>query len=136
MSDKRARVRIGMGVMLAVIVSLLFSACGSGGGEPPTPTYNPFVIPLPADRPEMEVETDDGTLPCGIAQVDWGFRVFVMNDYPACKEFFPDLTVYCLDAEAHWTDQAIENVRVSRRDNNVTFDSRQEGICGLFPTEE
>lgn len=121
---------VGLCVALAV---LTLTACGGGKTEVPTPEPNVFLAPLPNDRAEMAIATADGVLPCGIAEVEWGFRTFRVNEFPACKAYMPALTVLCLDGSAQWSAVNVSNVDVSTQTNTVAFDVRQEGICGLFP---
>ena len=81
----------------------------------------------------MEVEGPNGNLPCGLAEVNWGYRVFnVSEEFPACADEMPDITVYCLNADAEWVDDSVSDVHVSTQTGTVAFEVRQEGICGLF----
>jgi hypothetical protein len=142
MTDKRF-LRIGVLAGILVLTALLVSACGGGSGDDlagaaqeAQPTQNPFVEPLPADRAEMEVAAPDGELPCGIGNVKWGHQIFQLDDFPACGTYGTDLTVYCLDANAQWADENVAGVAASTQANTISFESTQEGICGLFPSGE
>ncbi len=132
--NKRMSFRAGVLVGIAAIVIVMLAACG--GGETAKVGDDPVVVPLPADRPEMAVEGPDGTLPCGLGEVQWGFRVFMLDDFPACKPYLPNLTVYCLGGDATWSDANLTNINASETDETISFEVQQEGICGLFPTSE
>lgn len=84
----------------------------------------------------MEIPRPDGTLPCGLAQIEWGYQIFRMDDFPACEPLMPNVTVYCLDDEAQWTGEALTIVNVVTASNTVTVDSQREGICGVFSSQE
>ncbi len=73
-------------------------------------------------------------LPCGLGEVQWGQRVFVLSDFPACQQAMPDLAVYCLDGNAQWSADTVANLQINQTTNTVFFESRQEGICALVPT--
>ena len=132
-------VRFGLLVTAAVAAAALFAACAQESAPPEQPSAvedSPFVAPLPADSPEMAVPGPGGVMPCGMGRVGWGRRVFRLGDFPACQSAFPNLTVYCLDANATWVDVTVSSVAVSPADNTVAFESSQEGLCALFPASE
>lgn len=118
-----------------LLVALGLAACGGGGGNPtPTVEPDPFVNPLPTDRAEMAIAGPNGNLPCGLAEVGWGYRVFNVGDeFPACATYLPDLTVYCLTGDAQWSAENVADVDVSMLTETVTFEVRQDGLCALFP---
>jgi hypothetical protein len=136
----KSRRYIGFVVAVVVLLALLLTACG--GGETPQqqqgaaaqPQVSEYVVPLAADRPELQVAGPGGVLPCGAGDVQaWGRRKFNLADYPECASHFPNLTVYCLDGSARWTDATVSNVSASADEGTVSFDVQQEGFCGLFP---
>jgi hypothetical protein len=140
MSFATKRRYIGLIGATALLLALTLTACGGGGEgasapEGPTPTpVSEYVIPLPADRPELEVAGPGGVLPCGAGDVQvWGRRKFDLADYPDCVPDFPNLDVYCLDGSARWTDATVSNVSALTDERAVAFDVQQEGFCGLFP---
>jgi hypothetical protein len=130
---------IGIAGAIVVLLALLLTACG--GGETPSeqqgaaqPQVSEFVVPLAADRPELQVAGPGGVLPCGAGDVQaWGHRKFNLADYPECVPNFPNLAVYCLDSSAMWTNATVSNVSASADEGTVSFDVQQEGFCGLFP---
>jgi hypothetical protein len=117
---------------LMVIVALLAAGCS----EPPEgtniqPASSPDIEALPGDREEMKIQLPDGTLPCGLGQVEWGNQVFYLADYPSCQSLVPDVTVYCLGDQAQWTADAITISEITPE--TITLDAQREGICGIFP---
>lgn len=113
-------------------VSVIAAACSqptSSTQQPP----DPDVEPLPADRAEMGIPLPDGTLPCGLGQVEWGQQIFDLKQYPACQALAPALTVYCLNDQAQWTSDAIAVTEVSA--DSITLEAQREGICGVFPSK-
>jgi hypothetical protein len=131
---------IGIAGAMVVLLALLLTACGGGEEAAPEqqgaaqPQVSEFVVPLAADRPELQVAGPGGVLPCGAGDVQvWGRRKFNLADYPECVPHFPNLAVYCLDSSATWTDATVSNVSASADDATVSFDVQQEGFCGLFP---
>lgn len=126
---RKTLVRIGVAL---AITATMAAACGQP--VTPPPEEDPYVDPLPADSPEMNMPGPGGVMPCGVGDAHgWGRRVFIISDYPACKRLFPDVTVYCLDAEGNWRDETVANITYSP--NEITFDVMQEGLCGIFPEE-
>lgn len=123
---------IALAFVLVLVLGL--AACG-GTPQEVEATANPFVLALPADRAEMEIAAPSGVLPCGLAEVDWGTRIFRLSDFPACESAAPALTVYCLDSTANWSQANALDVQVNADTNTVTFNSQQTGLCGLFPTD-
>jgi hypothetical protein len=120
---------------LIVLIAVLLAACG--GGAPATAEgtdENVFLAPLPSDRAEMQIVAPNGALPCGIAEATWGYRVFRVNEFSACQNTLPNLTVYCLDGTANWSPANVSNIDVSTQTSTVAFEVRQDGLCGLFPT--
>ena len=133
MTNQKSRPVILVG--LIGLLALLLVACGGGAEITPTVEADPFVNPLPLDRAEMAIAGPDGVLPCGMADVGWGYRVFNVGDeFPACAESLPNLTVYCLNGEAQWSAENVSDVDVSMLTETVTFEVRQDGLCALFPT--
>lgn len=120
-------------VMLLAALAVIVSACGPTVPEP-TEGTNMFVVPLGDDRAELQIEAPNGALPCGLAEVQWGQRVFVVTDFPACQAAMPDLAVYCLTGEAEWSADTVSNLQINQATNTVFFESRQDGICALVPT--
>lgn len=115
------------------IVSLTVSACSGTGGSTEQQQPNTDVEPLTGDRAEMQVALPNGTLPCGLGQVEWGNQVFKLEEYPSCQPFAPAVTVYCLNDQAEWTNDALTITEVSM--GAITLDAQREGICGIFPTQ-
>lgn len=114
------------------IVSLIVAGCGgASSGAQKQPTLSPYVQALPGDRAEMKVALPDGTLPCGLGQVNWGNQVFRMEDYPDCQPVAPNVTVYCLNDKAQWTADAVKITDTTM--GAITLESQREGICGIFP---
>jgi len=119
------------------VLALLLVACGGTTEATPTVEADPFVNPLPVDRAEMAIPGPDGLVPCGLAEVGWGYRVFnVGEEFPTCADALPNLTVYCLNGEAQWSAENVSDVDVSTLTKTVTFEVRQDGLCALFPTIE
>jgi hypothetical protein len=114
---------------LAGLVLLLVTACGQSTVSTQQPP-NADVEALPGDRAEMQISLPDGTLPCGLGQVEWGQQVFKVEQFPACQSLVPDVTVYCLDDQAQWTADAITVTEVSM--GTITLDAQREGICAIF----
>lgn len=121
---------IALVLVLMLVVGLV--ACG-GTPQEAEATVSPFVQALPADRAEMQIAAPGGVLPCGLAEVDWGIRIFRLSDFPACQTHAPALAVYCLDSTANWSQANVLDVEVNPDTQTVTFNSQQSGICGLFP---
>lgn len=125
--------RTALMVTVLGVVLILLAACG--GSVPPAaePTASPFIVALPADRAEMSIAAPDGALPCGIGEVDWGYRVFRLGDFPACSQHVPNLAVYCLDGSGAWSAANVLDLDISTDTSTVAFNVQQAGICGLFP---
>ena len=123
-------------LMVAVLAAVVILLAACGGSVPPAaePTASPFVAALPADRAEMAIAAPDGSLPCGIAEVDWGYRIFRLGDFPACQPLQPNLAVYCLDGSGAWSAANVLDLDISTDTSTVAFNVQQAGICGLFPT--
>jgi hypothetical protein len=130
---------IGIEGAIVILLALMLTACGGGKTSSEQqgaaqPQVSEFVVPLAADRPELQVAGPGGVLPCGAGDVQaWGRRKFNLADYPACVPNFPNLAVYCLDGSATWTNATVSNVSASADEGTVSFDVQQEGFCGLFP---
>jgi len=120
-------------VMLAVVVPLSIAGCGGSAGGADQPEVDIYAEALPNDSAEMDVPLADGTLPCGLGQVEWGHQVFVLDSYPGCQSAFPSVTVYCLNGQAQWTNESIDITDISVDTNTITLKSEREGICGIFP---
>lgn len=119
---------LGLVMALAVIVT----GCG-GGAAPEGEEADVFLQPLPNDRPEMLIAAPGGTMPCGIAEAGWGYHTFRMEDFEACAQSLPNLTVYCLGGEGEWSPANVSDIDVSSDTETVAFEVQQDGICGLFP---
>lgn len=134
MALRNQRIRIVILASLIGGLALLMAACGGGSEATPTVEADPFVNPLPLDRAEMQIAAPDGTMPCGLAEVGWGYRVFNVGDeFPNCVDALPNLTVFCLTGDAQWSAENISDVDVSMLTQTVTFEVRQDGLCALFP---
>lgn len=118
---------------LVVVASLSIAGCGGPSNEASQQEADIYVEALPNDSAEMAVPLPDGTLPCGLGQLEWGHQVFMMDSYPGCQSAFPAVTVYCLNDQAQWTQDSIEITDVSAETNTITLKSEREGICGVFP---
>ncbi len=116
---------------LVGIVPFLMAGCSGGGGATQQQQPDTHVDALPGDRAEMKIALPDGTFPCGLGQVVWGHQIFDLKEYPTCKQVAPALTVYCLNDQAQWTNDAITIAETSA--DTVTIEAQREGICGLFP---
>jgi len=105
----------------------------------PPPGPSPFVDLFscdPAETPELTVPNADGQLPCGAGLVDeWGNNVFDLTELTCCAGITEDATVYCLDAEGHWTNEFVSEVTVSLANGTVAFQATQHGMCAIFPAE-
>ena len=103
----------------------------------PPPGPSPFVDLLscdPGETPALTVANAEGQLPCGAGIVDdWGHNVFDLTRLECCAEIGEDATVYCLDAEGNWTDEFVGDVTVSLENGTVAFQSKQHGMCAIFP---
>jgi hypothetical protein len=78
------------------------------------------------------VPAPSGELPCGLFDVGvHDFRVIRLSQYPQCTA--AALDVYCLTSTGEWTQNDVHNVRRSRNDRSLLFDSTQTGTCGVFP---
>ena len=119
--------------LAAFTLALLLAACTGGEVPPAAEPTSPYVEPLPSDRAEMQIAAPDGALPCGLGEVDWGYRIFLVDDFPACRAYLPNLSVYCLGGSAEWSDANVDDVEVSTETSTVAFNVRQTGLCGLFP---
>ncbi|MBN1428729.1 MAG: hypothetical protein JXB07_10110 [Anaerolineae bacterium] len=117
-------------IALSFMTSLVIVGCGSSNSNPEQKD-DIYVEALPNNRAEMSVALPDGTLPCGLGQVEWGHQVFRAEDYPACQSAFPSVTVYCLDAQAQWTPDDIEITETTM--GTIILEAQREGICGIFP---
>lgn len=118
-------------IVLAVLISLSIVGCSGAGNDAGQQKADIYVEALPNDSAEMSVPLPDGTLPCGLGQVEWGHQVFRSEDYPSCQSAFPMVSVYCLDDQAQWTSEAIEITDTSM--GAITLEAQREGICGIFP---
>jgi hypothetical protein len=123
-----------LGLVVLVIAVLLSTAgCSGSTGDADQQEVDIYVEALPNDNAEMTVPLPDGTLPCGLGQVEWGHQVFMLDSYPGCQSAFPSVTVYCLNDQAQWTNESIAVTEISVDTNTVTLKSEREGICGIFP---
>jgi len=96
-------------------------------GEGSLPDYIPAVIILGEGA-----VNDEGVATCGLFDVDgWGIKIIDLDVVPDCKQYAPNLTVQCLKDGGGWTDAEIYNLRFDTE--NMIFDSKQHGTCGLFP---
>lgn len=121
-------------VLLAGLIGIVSTgavACSEPGGATQQQPSDTDVEALPGDRAEMKIGLPDGTLPCGLGQVEWGNQVFKLEQYPSCQQFVPAVTVYCLNDQAQWTNDAISVTDVSF--GAISLDAQREGICGIFP---
>ncbi len=130
--NKRATLLILLGSL--ALAALLAAGCSSDPPATEAPAADVSVNPLPTDRAEMQIPAPGGAMPCGLAEVGWGYRVFMLVDYPACIPFVPNVTVLCLDGQAQWSAQNVSGIEVSVETATVTFEVQQEGLCALFPT--
>lgn len=89
-----------------------------------------FLLGEDVAGPYSAVPNADGTLPCGVFDVNgWGTKYVGMADFPACTV---PVAVMCLTGDREWTADNVSNV-VIRGDYEVDFDSSQHGICAFFP---
>ncbi len=123
-----------LSLLAALALAALLAAGCSSAEPPPAEAPDVSVNPLPTDRAEMQIAAPGGVLPCGLAEVGWGYRVFMLADYPACIPYVPNVTVLCLDGQAQWSAQNVSGIEVSVDTATVTFEVQQEGLCALFPT--
>ncbi len=121
-------------IVLASLAFVALLTTGCGGKAEPTEEVNVFIAPLPADRAEMAIPAPNGSMPCGLGEVGWGYRVFRVEEFPACMPFFPNVEVFCLTADAQWSAVNVSNVDISTETNTVAFDVRQDGVCALIPS--
>lgn len=120
-------------VVSIAIMSMIVAACGEPSGDTQQQPPDPYVEALAGDRAEMQIALPDGTLPCGLGQIEWGHQIFKLEEYPSCQSFVPAVTVYCLNDQAQWTNDAIDITEVSM--GAITLEAQREGICGVFPKE-
>lgn len=125
--------RLLLSAALIVIASLIVAGCSESDGGTQQQPSDTNVEPLPGDRAEMSIALPDGTLPCGLGQVEWGTQVFKLEDYPSCQSAAPVVSVYCLDDQAQWTAEAITITDITM--GAITIDAQREGICGIFPKQ-
>ena len=122
----------------AILFAVVLAGCGGNNNDAqPTNGPDPYVEPLPRERPERDIALPTGETPCGLAQVSWGYRAFdVGTNFRGCIERLEQLEVYCLTGEGQWSDETVTDVDISTETETITFEVRQDGICGLFVIQE
>jgi hypothetical protein len=107
-------------------------------GQPPV-VWQPRMSPLPDEiaAPYLAIAAGGGRLPCSVFDVGGhGAKLVLMSDFPACTAAGYDateLTVYCLNDHAHWTNLEVSDVSAKPDGTELWFTSNQHGLCGLFP---
>lgn len=116
----------------AVLLMTLLTACDAASVWKEI-NDTPVLRPIATKRSEYAIAGPGGNYPCGLGEVDWGFRAFRLEDVPACYDYVPDVAVYCLDGEGNWNDTNVSGLSIDVPSNLVMFNVEQTGLCGIFP---
>lgn len=125
--------------LTVLAMAAVLAGCGGGQANPATqtvPSTTDTVTPLtgPEAAGDMAIKTAGGLTPCGVFNVNgFGIKHVTLSDFPACSA--ASYRVLCLDGSAKWQPTNVSNVAMSSDKKQVTFESAQEGACGLFATQ-
>jgi len=125
---------LGLLILSLVLASLLAGCGSSGSATTQPPAYSSDVTPLAgADAQNVSsIKAADGSTPCGAFDVNgFGFKTVDLKAYPGCTA--TAYTVMCLNDKAQWIADNVSDVK--QNGTSLTFTSRQEGTCGLFPSK-
>ena len=117
---------------LPLLISLALTGC-IGSGITPTP-YNPAIWPYndTQSQPYYGIANPDGIPPCGVFDaLGHGFKVVPLSEFPHCEA--ERYSVYCLNGQSQWTNEFVLEIEMSEDGSAVEFQSRQDGLCALFP---
>lgn len=121
-----------------ILVETIDYAFDCTTGQPPV-VWQPRLSPLPDEiaAPYLAIAASGGRLPCAVFDVGGhGAKLVLMSDFPACTAEGYDateLTVYCLNDQARWTDREVYDLSAKPDGTELWFTSGQHGLCGLFP---
>jgi hypothetical protein len=97
---------------------------------------------VPPEPPEQAaaiatITDPDGNVPCGVFDVEGhGYKEIVFGNFPTCLEdgnsIRGEVAIQCLNGEGEWVSGSITNVQINDRHTAMSFDSQQDGTCGLF----
>jgi hypothetical protein len=121
-------------LVLSLLVAVILSACGGGAAPTQAPVYSPAVTPLTGADAEnvATILTADGTAPCGAFNVNgFGPKTADLKAFPGCTA--TRFSVMCLNDKAVWIGDNISDVKLDG--STLTFTSKQEGTCGIFPQD-
>lgn len=119
--------------MLCYLIGTFALAGCIGTVYTPTP-YNPAVWPYndALSQPYYGIANPNGITPCGIFDaMGHGFKVVPLSEFPRCEA--ERYTVYCLNGQSQWTNEFVLEIAMSDDSTAVEFQSRQDGLCALFP---
>ena len=131
-------------LFVAASAACVFVLTACSGSVPEVTAETPYVSALqPLNNPNIQsLPAPDGRTPCGVfdlatsgPQSGWGFKTADLTSWPDCQSHAPSLEILCLNGDAQWVVPAFEDLSVSTDGLQLSWTSKQDGVCGFFATQ-